>query len=635
METTPLLEKKRYHDLDALRAVAMLLGILLHGAISFMREPFWPIQDSQSLFWGMPEGMQEVGASMGMELPKQFSPYKFFFMQLVHGFRMPLFFVASGFFAAMLWRQRGMKEMLKHRTKRVLLPLFATGIVIIPAFWLAMVGGGYLASRGGGASGSEAAGLWAAAERDDVNGIYAALEAGTDVNATRKDGQTALNLAVFNHRHKAAHVLLEKGADVNSRNGDDRTTPLHTATFVADVEMVRLLLAKGADPFAKNKRGETPLAVVSGEWNEGLKLVYKFIGGLTQREFDLERIQRDRVRVRELLSSKTTATRQEDKESPRKSDQKDEWNLKDVWNLPGGKFLQEYYETLPGWMKPVVWVVGGVTVAVWVGSMIPLFHHLWFLFYLMLVILLFALAMWFAKKMKLRAWTSWTMTAPNCFLWLLPLTFLAQVTMWQSFGPDTHMGPIPWPPKVFYYCIFFGFGALCYGRPEYEEKLGRHWPVSFLLAIPVVLVGVGFLESRNVQISTQLSQGNFSPIITSHLIASGCMVLYCWLMIFACIGLFRYFFSSGNKIIRYLSDSAYWLYIAHMPLIILLQGWVAPWEVHSLIKFLLVFGVTVGVLLVMYETMIRYTWIGKLLNGPRQRAGTLPPVLEAGSSSQL
>ena len=100
METTPLLEKKRYHDLDALRAVAMLLGILLHGAISFMREPFWPIQDSQSLFWGMPEGMQEVGASMGMELPKQFSPYKFFFMQLVHGFRMPLFFVASGFFAA-------------------------------------------------------------------------------------------------------------------------------------------------------------------------------------------------------------------------------------------------------------------------------------------------------------------------------------------------------------------------------------------------------------------------------------------------------------------------------------------------------------------------------------------------------
>ena len=31
----PVLEKKRYHDLDALRAFAMLLGIALHGVISF------------------------------------------------------------------------------------------------------------------------------------------------------------------------------------------------------------------------------------------------------------------------------------------------------------------------------------------------------------------------------------------------------------------------------------------------------------------------------------------------------------------------------------------------------------------------------------------------------------------------
>ena len=36
MESPPILQKKRYHDLDALRATAMLLGILLHGVISFL-----------------------------------------------------------------------------------------------------------------------------------------------------------------------------------------------------------------------------------------------------------------------------------------------------------------------------------------------------------------------------------------------------------------------------------------------------------------------------------------------------------------------------------------------------------------------------------------------------------------------
>ena len=37
---------KRYHDLDALRAFAMLLGIALHGFCSFFPLPIWPAQDA-------------------------------------------------------------------------------------------------------------------------------------------------------------------------------------------------------------------------------------------------------------------------------------------------------------------------------------------------------------------------------------------------------------------------------------------------------------------------------------------------------------------------------------------------------------------------------------------------------------
>ena len=42
-------------------------------------------------------------------------------------------------------------------------------------------------------------------------------------------------------------------------------------------------------------------------------------------------------------------------------------------------------------------------------------------------------------------------------------------------------------------------------------------------------------------------------------------------MIFALIGLFRRYFSGENARIRYISDSAYWLYLAHLPLIQLIQ----------------------------------------------------------------
>ena len=603
-----MLEKKRYHDLDALRAGAMLLGILLHGVISFMGEPYWPIQDSQSPFWEVPAGVKEAGAAMGMELPEQVSPYKFVFMQAIHGFRMPLFFVVSGFFAAMLWQQKGLKEMVKHRTKRILLPLIGTGIVIIPATWIAMFGGGFLATLGGASSAGTGNGdLWSSAEKGDVAGIYSALESGADINERRKDGRTVLNLAVYWQRKEAVAVLLEKGADVNATSGKDRGTALHTAAFVADEEVVVMLLEHGADPNAKNVRGEKPVTAVEGEWSREVEGVYRYIGKETGREFDFERIKRDRVRVREILEKHSAATQTAE-------DSKSEFD-----DIPGGEHLKKMYDNSPGWSKPVIWVVGGVIAIFWAGSMAPGFHHLWFLFYLIVVIGLFAVLWWAAKKWKFRSWPDWTIKMPYCLLWLFPLTFLAQVTMWQSFGPDTHTGPVPWPPKVFYYGIFFGFGALCFGRDAFEGQLGKNWGLSFAVALPVLFIGVGFLESRNVQVVTQLAQSNFKLIVVSHLIASACMVLYCWLMIFGFIGVFRKFFSGENKTIRYVSDSSYWLYIAHLPLMLILQGLVAPWAIPSGIKFLLVCGITVGLLLLSYEYCVRYTFIGTFLNGKRVR----------------
>ena len=71
MESPPILKKKRYHDLDALRATAMLLGILLHGVISFMGEKYWPIQDTQSPYWEVPAEIHEAGSAIGMELPEE------------------------------------------------------------------------------------------------------------------------------------------------------------------------------------------------------------------------------------------------------------------------------------------------------------------------------------------------------------------------------------------------------------------------------------------------------------------------------------------------------------------------------------------------------------------------------------
>ena len=90
-------------------------------------------------------------------------------------------------------------------------------------------------------------------------------------------------------------------------------------------------------------------------------------------------------------------------------------------------------------------------------------------------------------------------------------------------------------------------------------------------------------------------------------------------MSFGFIGLFRRFFSKENKGIRYLSDSAYWLYLAHLPLIMIIQIWVSDWTWPSFTKLIFICALTVIPLLLIYEYMVRYVWVGTMLNGKRRR----------------
>jgi glucan biosynthesis protein C len=92
----------RYHALDALRAAMMLLGIVLHSAVSYGKIPLgeaWPYKDPNT--------------------SSVFDLVVFF----IHLFRMPVFFVAAGFFAAMLTAREGPNGFFVNRAKRVLLPL--------------------------------------------------------------------------------------------------------------------------------------------------------------------------------------------------------------------------------------------------------------------------------------------------------------------------------------------------------------------------------------------------------------------------------------------------------------------------------------------------------------------------------
>ena len=89
------------------------------------------------------------------------------------------------------------------------------------------------------------------------------LARGVDVNATSRNGHANAPLhAAAAGRAGAALMrrLLDAGARVNARQSGGHT-PLHEAALGGDAEVVRLLLAAGADPETGNHEGQTPADV--------------------------------------------------------------------------------------------------------------------------------------------------------------------------------------------------------------------------------------------------------------------------------------------------------------------------------------------------------------------------------------
>lgn len=103
--------------------------------------------------------------------------------------------------------------------------------------------------------------LFRAVRQGNVKQVAHWIDAGADVNAKGGSREhTLLHEAIWWGRIEVVKVLVTKGANVNSRDGIGRT-PLHTAIECGYLEVVELLLQKGADVNAEVEgiSGETPL----------------------------------------------------------------------------------------------------------------------------------------------------------------------------------------------------------------------------------------------------------------------------------------------------------------------------------------------------------------------------------------
>ncbi len=111
-------DDRRYYGLDALRGGMMLLGVVLHSATLYLAAPppHFPITT-------------DGNTSRVMDAVFDF----------IHSFRMPLFFLLAGFFAALLVEKRGLRDTYRNRLARIAAPLVVASLTILPLTLLLML----------------------------------------------------------------------------------------------------------------------------------------------------------------------------------------------------------------------------------------------------------------------------------------------------------------------------------------------------------------------------------------------------------------------------------------------------------------------------------------------------------------
>jgi peptidoglycan/LPS O-acetylase OafA/YrhL len=413
----------RRTDLDALRGFAMALGIVLHASLSFFPSA-WPVQDSEQ------------------------SGYFYLFYAVIHSFRMPLFFVLSGFFTAFLLRRSGLGETVRQRALRILLPMLLALLTIVPL-------NNYLseiAIERTGVPEGEADPLVPAIVRNDVETVRREL---SRLGAGWTDGAhgfSALYWAALAGHPEMIDLCLRAGSDIAGRNPSG-STPLHAAALFGHDRAVAFLLERGADPAARDSQGVTPFQ---------RSILWATFAPSAARRLGLPAIDDvvladGRAHSNELLLAA----------GPRP---------------PDAAPLLYNHSLLSNTFR---FSVGGTEFQVFASKF---FDHLWFLWLLWWLFLFFAVAWKFGLAPSGRR------------LWIFPLlSLIPQWFMMSPVGPDLWMGPVPPPHVVFYYGCFFWFGAAVFARDGMQTKMGKRWKILLPLGLFVLLPAcLGLLGNKSV-----------------------------------------------------------------------------------------------------------------------------------------
>ncbi len=266
------------------------------------------------------------------------------------------------------------------------------------------------------------------------------------------------------------------------------------------------------------------------------------------------------------------------------------------------------------------------------------FMHLWFLYYLLLLFVLVigvrAIVVAVDTRGALRALTDSVIarlvrSGVAALVLPVPLALaLAWTPMWfMWFGiPTPDQSFVPRAAALIGYGTAVAFGWLLHRQVDLLTAWSRLWPLHLGGAI-VATVGCLLMTGVTPPLVPAVPG---APLSFGFALAYG-IGIWCWS--FALIGLAVRFMGKPNAAVRYTADASYWIYLAHLPLVLALQVLVGQLPWHWSAKFPIVLGVSLALLFASYRYLVRPTIIGQVLNGRRYPRGLVRDGVGATTSA--
>jgi glucan biosynthesis protein C len=238
--------------------------------------------------------------------------------------------------------------------------------------------------------------------------------------------------------------------------------------------------------------------------------------------------------------------------------------------------------------------------------------HLWFLYYLLIYLAAVPALAFGVQKLeqngalsKLRA----LVANPWSLLLFATCSALSLIPFASAAVAVNDPLLLPGIGNLGYYGVFFAAGYLLFHTREILQTFRAHTGTYGILAvftfiwyaIPAWMIGSG------------------STVVAVLALAKIFSAISTWCFIYFLCGFFLNNFNRDTAATRLLSQSAYWTYLLHMPLVLFI-GIVLmtlPVDLGAHLRLLINVLTTAGICYFSYVLLVRSSWLGALLNGRR------------------